>query len=104
MCDDPEDDLAALTPIVPRPQRRAQPPLDHRVDRLRLPPLAVLRLEPPELRLHPPSPPPGRRLVRGPAARRGDQRPDAIHLPDMLMDPLAVEVGVGQQRPDPCTP
>jgi hypothetical protein len=101
MCDDPEDDLTALAPIAPRPQRRAQPPLDHRVDRLRLPPLTVLRLEPPQRRPHPPPPPPGRRLLRRASSRRGDQCPDAVDLPDVLVDPLAVEVGIGQQRPDP---
>src|SRR4051812_32162646 len=50
MCDDPKGDLAALAPIAPRPQRGAEPPLDHRVDRLRLPPLAVLGLQSPGVR------------------------------------------------------
>ena len=99
MCDAPEDDLAALAPITPRPQRRAQPPLDHRVDRLNLPPLTVLLLVEPLL--HPPPPLPGRRLPRRPAPLWRDQGADAVFLPDVLVDPLAVEVGVGQQRPDP---
>ena len=60
MCDGPQDDLAALAPIPPRTQRRAEPPLDHRVDRLHLPPLAVLALVPREPLLHPPPP-----LARG---------------------------------------
>src|SRR5690349_3498776 len=39
MCDDPEDDLAALAPVRPRPQGGTEATFDHRVDRLRLPPL-----------------------------------------------------------------
>src|SRR5690242_195935 len=98
MCDDPKDDFAALAPIAPRPKRRAESPLDHRVDRLRLPSLPIfLLVEPP---LHLPPPPPGRRLLRRPASLRRDQGADAGG-PDVLVDPLAVEVGVGQQRTDP---
>src|SRR4051812_45187956 len=83
MCDDPEDDLTALAPITPCPQRRPHPPLDHRVDRLRLPPLAILRLVQP---LPHPSPPlPGRRLLRRPAPLRRDQGADAVG-PDVLVD------------------
>src|SRR5262249_20449389 len=93
MGDDPKDDLAALVPRAPRPRRRAPAPLHHAVDRLSLPPLTILL--PVESLLHPPPPPPGRRLVRRPPALRRDQGADAVG-PDVLVDPLAVEVGVGQ--------
>src|SRR6516165_6535702 len=92
MCDNPEDDLAALTPIGPRPQSGAQPALDHRVDRLRLPPLSVFRLEVVQLLSHPATPPPDRWLLRRSPALRRDDRADAVGLPDMLMDPLRVVV------------
>src|SRR3954447_11277672 len=97
----PEDDLAALAPIGPRPQRRAEPPLDHAVDGLRLPPLAVLGPEPGELPLYPSPPLPHRRLLRRTAPLRGDDRADRIRLPDLLVHPLGVEIGIGQQGPDP---
>src|SRR5437868_3328319 len=98
MCDDPKDGLATLAPIAPRPQRGAEPALDHRIDRLRLPPLTVLLLVEPSP--HPSPPLPGRRPLRGPAPLRRDQGAYPVG-PDVLVDPLAVEVGVGQQRPDP---
>src|SRR5262245_15270724 len=101
MCDDPEDDLTALAPIGPRPQGGTETALDHRVDRLRLPPLAVFRpegLPPPS---HPATPLPGRWLLRRPPALRRDDRADTIGLPDPLMDPFRVVVGIRQQRPDP---
>src|SRR4029079_19764588 len=101
---DPEDDLAALTPVAPRPQRGAESSLDHAVDGLRLPPLAVLRLEPGELLFHPPPPSPGRPLLRRPTPLRRDDRADAVGLPHPLVDPLGVEVGVRQERPDPRPP
>src|SRR5580692_8399438 len=101
MCDDPEDDLTTLAPIAPGPQGGTEPALDHRVDRLRLPPLAVFRLEAAELLPHPATPPPDRRLLRRPSPLRRDDRADAIRLPDVLMNPLAIVVGVSQQRPDP---
>src|SRR5262245_29323374 len=101
MCDYSEDDLATLAPIAPRPQGGAEPALDHRIDRLRLPPLAVFRLEAVELLPHPATPPPGGRLLRRPSPLRRDDRADAVHVPGVLMDPLAIVVGVSQQRPDP---
>src|SRR5271165_7367643 len=100
MCNGPQDDLAALAPVLPRPQRRAEPPLDHRVDRLRLPPLPVLPLVLAEPLLHPPPPTARRRLVGGPPALRRDDRADAMR-PDAAVDPLGIEIGVGQQRTDP---
>lgn len=42
MSNDSKHDLAAFPPIAPRPRRGAEPPLDHRVDRLGLPPLSML--------------------------------------------------------------
>src|SRR5205823_1445215 len=101
MCDNPEDDLTTLAPVSPRPQRRAEPALDHRVDRLRLPPLAVLGLELGEPLLHPPAPLPDRWLLRRPAPLRGDDRADPVRPPDPLVDPLGVVVGVRQQGADP---
>src|SRR5690348_6503569 len=101
MCDDPEDDLAALAPVRPRPQSGTEATFDHRIDCLRLPPLAVSRPEVLPPLSHPATPLPGRWLLRRPPALRRDDRPDAVVLPDPLMDPLRVEVGIGQQRPDP---
>src|SRR5262249_61349500 len=90
MCNDPEDDFAALAPIGPRPQCGAQAALDHRVDRLRLPPLTVFRLEVVQLLSHPATPPPDRRLLRRPPALRRDDRADALGLADVLMHPPRV--------------
>jgi hypothetical protein len=99
----PQDDLAGLIRLDPRAERRAESPLHHRVDRLRLPSLTVLPLVLPEPPLHPPAPPAGRRLVARPPAGRRDDRADAVR-PGRPVDPLGVEVGVGQQRPDPRPP
>src|SRR4051794_24008909 len=104
MCDNTEDDLTALTPVIPRPQRGAESSLDHAVDGLRLPPLAVLGFEPGELPLHPTAPPPLRWLLRRPPPLRRDDRADAVGLPHPLVDPLGIEVGVPQQGPDPRPP
>src|SRR6185312_3994453 len=76
MCDNPEDDLTAFAPIGPRPQGGTEAALDHRVDRLRLPPLAVFGLEPGELLSDPSAPPAGRWLRRRPPALRRDDRAD----------------------------
>lgn len=82
MCYGLQDGFAAPALVVPRPQRGAQPPLDHRVDRLRLPPLPLLP------------------LVGRPPALRSDDGPDALG-PDAAVDPLGIEVRIGQERPDP---
>ena len=49
-----QDDLSAAAGVSPRTQRGAQPPLDHRVDGLHLPPLPIFRLVLAEPLLHPP--------------------------------------------------
>lgn len=97
MCDDSEDDLAALAPLAPahgaEPCRRLIIELtvsdSHRL-------AECLLVEP----MPQPSPPlPGRWVVRRAAALRRDQGADAVR-PDVLMDLRAAEAGVGQERPD----
>src|SRR5579875_807951 len=96
-----EDDLTALAPIGPRPQGGTEAALDHRVDRLRLPPLAVPLPQVLPPLPHPAAPIPGRWLLRGPPALRWDDGTHPKGLPGLLMDPFRVAVGIGQQRPDP---
>ena len=102
MCYGSQDGLAALALVLPRTQRGAQSPLDHRVHRLHLPPLPILPLVSAESLLHPPPPAPRRRLFGRPPALGRDDCPNAAR-PDAAVDPLGVEVRVGQQRSDPGT-
>ena len=99
MNDGPQEHLAGLRPVAGRAQRRAQPPLDHTVDRLDLPALTVFRLVEPLT--HPPPPVTAGRLAGRPAAQRRDQRPTAEHPPGEDVRVLAVVAGVGQQGVDP---
>lgn len=68
ICDNSQNDFAASTPIAPRPQRRAEPPLDHRIDRLSW--LSQAMLRPGGPLLHPPMPLSARRLRRSTPLRR----------------------------------
>ena len=103
MRDSPQDDLTELIRLDPRAERRAESPLDHRVHGLHLPPLTILGLEPGESLSHHAPPPPRGRLLRRTAARRRDDRPHPVRA-DRLVQPLGVEVSVGQEHLDPGAP
>ena len=102
MCYGPQDGLTALAFVVSGTKSGAQAPFEHRVDGLHLPSLPILGLVLSEPLLHP-SPPTARRQLVGRSSALGwDDGPNAVR-PDTAMNPLRVEVRVGQQRPDPCT-
>ena len=102
MCYRSEDGLAALAMVQPRTQRRTEQPLDHRVDCLHLPALTISSLVPIETPFHPPPPAARGWFVGRPSPRRWDDGPDSVQS-DTAVDPLGVEIRVGQQRTDPRT-
>src|SRR5208283_470380 len=99
MCYGSQDSLAALAFVVSGTKSGAQPPFEHRVDGLHLPSLPILGLVLSEPLLHL-SPPTARRQLVGRSSAVGwDDGPNAMR-PDAAMDPLRVEVRVGQQCSD----
>src|SRR5512144_234315 len=99
MCNGSQAGLAALTFVAPRTKSRAQSPLEHRVDGLHLPSLPIFGLIPSEPLLHASPPAARRQLVSWSSPLRRDDRPNAMRA-DAAMDPLGVEVRVGQQCAD----
>ena len=95
-----QNDLAALAPVLARPQRRTESSLDHRIDGLYLPSLSVFRLVSSESLFHHAAPTPYRRLVRRPAPRWRNDRPDT-EGPHSDVGPLSVEASVSQQCANP---
>jgi len=95
-----QDDLTALAPVLARPQGRAKPPFDHGVDGLDLPSLPIGGLVSSESLFHDSPPVSCWRLVRRPALRWRNDRPDT-EGPYSEVDPLSIEASVSQQCANP---
>jgi hypothetical protein len=95
-----KDGLLALAFVLPRAQSGAKSSLDHRVDGLHLPSLPVFAFHPAEALFHQSPPPTRRRLGCRAASLRRDDCSDAVG-PNTAVDPLGIEVRVGQQRRNP---
>ena len=102
MCYGSQDGLAALAFAVPRTKSGAQSSFEHRVDGLHLPSLPILGLVLCKPLFHASPPAARRRFVGRSSALGRDDGPNAVR-PNAAMDPLGVEVRIGQQRPDPGT-
>jgi len=96
----PQDDFAEPVLLRPRAESGAHQSFNYRVDGPHLPPLTVPASQLRELFPHHSAPSPRRRFAGGAASRRLEDGPDSQRA-NRPVQPLGIEIGVGQQRPEP---